>query len=47
MLPEPSVWANKYWGTDTGTYLAKQSGLGVSGLDWLLDQGIRCIGIDA
>ena len=38
---------DKYWGTDTATYLAKQSGLGVAGLDWLLDQGIRCIGIDA
>jgi kynurenine formamidase len=38
---------DKYWGTDTETYLAKQSGLGISGLDWLLDQGIRCIGIDA
>jgi kynurenine formamidase len=38
---------DKYWGTDTKTYLAMQSGLGVSGLDWLLDQGIRCIGIDA
>ena len=24
-----------------------QSGLGISGLDWLLDQGIKCIGIDA
>lgn len=36
-----------YWGTDTQTYLAMQSGLGISGLDWLLDQGIRCIGIDA
>ncbi|MGA2991381.1 MAG: cyclase family protein [Candidatus Korobacteraceae bacterium] len=38
---------DKYWGTDTQTYLAMQSGLGVAGLDWLLDQGIRCIGIDA
>lgn len=36
-----------YWGTDTKTYLAMQSGLGVKGLDWLLDQGIKCIGIDA
>jgi len=36
-----------YWGTDTKTYLKMQSGLGISGLDWLLDQGIRCIGIDA
>lgn len=38
---------DKYWGTDTKTYLEMQSGLGVSGLEWLLDQGIRCIGIDA
>jgi kynurenine formamidase len=38
---------DQYWDTDTNTYLAMQSGLGVSGLDWLLDQGIRCIGIDA
>jgi kynurenine formamidase len=38
---------DRYWGTDTATYLAMQSGLGVAGLDWLLDQGIRCIGIDA
>ncbi|MDT8903459.1 cyclase family protein [Anaeroselena agilis] len=38
---------DKYWGTDTPTYLAMQSGLGISGLNWLLDQGIRCIGIDA
>ncbi|MCF0237722.1 MAG: cyclase family protein [Sphaerochaetaceae bacterium] len=36
---------DKYWGTDTKTYLAMQSGLGISGLDWLLDQGIKCIGI--
>lgn len=38
---------DKYWGTDTATYLAMQSGLGIEGLNWLLDQGIRCIGIDA
>lgn len=38
---------DRYWGTDTKTYLAMQSGLGVTGLDWLLDQGIRTIGIDA
>lgn len=38
---------DKYWGTSTEKYLAMQSGLGVTGLDWLLDQGIRCIGIDA
>jgi kynurenine formamidase len=38
---------DKFWGTDTATYLKMQSGLGVSGLDWLLDQGIKCIGIDA
>ena len=33
--------------TDTKTYLAMQSGLGVQGLKWLLEKGIRCIGIDA
>lgn len=38
---------DKYWGSDTETYLAMQSGLGVPGLDWLLDRGVRCIGIDA
>lgn len=38
---------DKYWGTDTKTYLAMQSGLAIAGLDWLLDQGIKCIGIDA
>ena len=38
---------DRYWGTDTKTYLSMQSGLGISGLDWLLDQGIKCIGIDA
>lgn len=38
---------DRYWGTDTKTYLAMQSGLGVPGVDWLLDQGIRTIGIDA
>ena len=38
---------DRYWGTDTKTYLAMQSGLGVDGLDWLLNQGVRCIGIDA
>lgn len=38
---------DQYWGTTTEKYLAMQSGLGVTGLDWLLDKGIRCIGIDA
>ncbi len=38
---------DKYWGTTTEKYLEMQSGLGIEGLDWLLDQGIRCIGIDA
>lgn len=38
---------DKYWGTDTKTYLAMQSGLGIDGLNYLLDAGIRCIGIDA
>lgn len=38
---------DKYWGTDTQTYLKMQSGLGLPGLKWLLEQGVRCIGIDA
>jgi kynurenine formamidase len=38
---------DKYWGTDTQTYLKMQSGLGIAGLDWLLDRGVKCIGIDA
>lgn len=38
---------DKYWGTDTQTYLSMQSGLGIAGLDWLLNCGIKCIGIDA
>lgn len=38
---------DKYWGTDTKTYLSMQTGLGIKGLDWLLDQGIKTIGIDA
>lgn len=38
---------DKYWGTDTQTYMKMQSGLGLSGLKWLLNQGIRTIGIDA
>ncbi|MGB9867659.1 MAG: cyclase family protein [Bacillota bacterium] len=37
--------ADKYWGTSK--YVDMQSGLGVEGTAWLLDQGIRCIGIDA
>ena len=38
---------DKYWGTTTEKYLEMQSGLSISGLDWLLDHGIKCIGIDA
>lgn len=38
---------DKYWGTDTKTYLSMQSGLGIDGLNYLLNSGIRCIGIDA
>ncbi len=37
--------ADKYWGTSD--YLAMQSGLGWEATAWILDQGIRCIGIDA
>ncbi|MGB9879488.1 MAG: cyclase family protein [Anaerolineae bacterium] len=37
--------ADKYWGTSR--YVDMQSGLGVEGTAWLLERGIRCIGIDA
>lgn len=46
----PIIWTgcDKYWGTDTATYMKMQSGLGLSGLKWLLeDKKIRTIGIDA
>ena len=36
---------DKHWGTDT--YLEMQSGLGAKGTAWLLDRGVRVIGIDA
>jgi kynurenine formamidase len=39
--------ADKFWGTTTEEYMANQSGLNVSGLDWLLDQGVMVVGIDA
>ena len=38
---------DQYWGTTTEKYLEMQSGIGVEGLNWLLDQGVKCIGIDA
>lgn len=38
---------DKYWGTTTEEYLKMQSGLGTEGLEWLLEKGIKCIGIDA
>lgn len=38
---------DRYWGTDTATYMKMQSGLGLDGLKWLLEQGLRTIGIDA
>lgn len=37
--------ADRYWGTDQ--YMEMQCGLGYKGTKWLLDQGIKCIGIDA
>ncbi len=46
-IPLIQTGCDKYWDTDTKTYLAMQSGLGVQGLKWLLEKGIRCIGIDA
>lgn len=36
---------DKYWGTED--YKSSHSGLGRLATLWLLDQGIRCIGIDA
>jgi kynurenine formamidase len=38
---------DQYWGTDTATYMKMQSGLGLDGLKWLLDKGVKTIGIDA
>jgi kynurenine formamidase len=38
---------DKYWGTTTAAYLSMQSGLGIEGVDWLLDKGVKTIGIDA
>ena len=38
---------DEYWGTTKEKYLAMQSGLGIDGLDWLLDKGVKTIGIDA
>jgi kynurenine formamidase len=37
--------ADAYWGTDK--YLPMQSGLSREATAWILDQGVRCIGIDA
>jgi len=41
------IWTgcDKFWGTDK--YMDMQSGLGIEGTAWILDQGIKCIGIDA
>lgn len=39
--------ADKHWGTTREEYMASQCGLGVAGLDWILDQGVRTVGIDA
>ncbi len=44
-IPLLQTGADKYWGTSK--YLDMQSGLGLEGTEWLLDQGVRCIGIDA
>jgi len=35
----------KYWGTPE--YMKMQSGLGIAGTAWILEKGVRCIGIDA
>ena len=37
--------ADKHW--DTPDYLASQSGLGLPATKWILDRGVRVIGIDA
>lgn len=44
-IPLLQTGADKHWGTSR--YLAMQSGLGLKGTEWLLEQGVRCIGIDA
>jgi len=36
---------DKYWGTDQ--YLSHQCGLSAGGTAWLLEHGVKCIGIDA
>lgn len=36
--------ADRYWMTDQ--YLPAQSGLSLGATEWILDQGVRCIGID-
>ena len=37
----------KHWDVDTKTFMAMQSGLDSDGVDYLVDQGVRVIGIDA
>ncbi len=37
--------ADKFW--DTPEYLARQPGLGLAATKWILDRGVRVIGIDA
>ena len=37
--------ADKHW--NTSRYLSAQSGLGLAGTKWILEQGVRVIGIDA
>lgn len=44
-IPLIQTGADKYWGTSR--YLDMQPGLGEEGTAWLLDQGVKCIGIDA
>lgn len=39
--------ADKYWESGKEAYMKNQSGLDITGLDWLLDQGVKSIGIDA
>ena len=37
--------ADKYW--ETPEYLSRQSGLGLAATKWILEQGVRTIGVDA
>jgi len=44
LAPLIQTGADRYWMTDQ--YLPAQSGLSLEAIAWILDQGVRCIGID-